>query len=188
RELRPHGQLFYLHNRISDIFTLANKVRKMVPDAKVIVVHGRMNHEQIEDAMIDFNKGLANVMICTTIIENGLDIPSANTIIVEDSDRFGLAQLYQIKGRVGRGDRLAYAYLFYNPKKILNPAATKRLSAIKEFVELGSGYRIALRDLSIRGAGDILGSEQAGFIETVGMDMYLHLLQEALKEKETGIV
>lgn len=188
RELSRHGQVFYLHNRISDIFTLANKVRKMVPAAKVIVVHGRMNHEQIEDAMIDFNKGLANVMICTTIIENGLDIPSANTIIVEDSDRFGLAQLYQIKGRVGRGDRLAYAYLFYNPKKILNPAATKRLSAIKEFVELGSGYRIALRDLSIRGAGDILGSEQAGFIETVGMDMYLHLLQEALKEKETGIV
>ncbi len=186
RELSRNGQVFYLHNRVSDIFSLASKIKEMVLGAKVIVIHGKMNHEQIEDAMIDFSNGEANVMICTTIIENGIDIPNANTIIVEDADRFGLAQLYQIKGRVGRGDRLAYAYLFYSGNKQLSEVATKRLSSIKEFAELGSGYRIAMRDLTIRGAGDILGSEQAGFIDTIGMDMYLHLLQESINEQKYG--
>ena len=187
RELGRNGRVFYLHNRVEDINILASKIKSMIPGAKVIVIHGKMSRDQIEDAMIDFSQGLANVMICTTIIENGIDIPSANTIIVENADRFGLSQLYQIKGRVGRGDRLAYAYLFYNGNKELNEAAQKRLKAIKEFAELGSGYRIALRDLTIRGAGDILGVEQAGFIDNVGIDMYLHLLEEAVNEKRNGI-
>lgn len=137
--------------------------------------------------MVRFQEGKANVMVCTTIIENGIDIPNANTIVVERADTFGLAQLYQIKGRVGRSDRLAYAYLLYRPRKQLSEVAIKRLRAIKEFVELGSGYRIAMRDLSIRGAGDILGAEQAGFIDTVGIDLYLQLLQETIEEKRTGI-
>ena len=187
RELSRNGQVFYLHNRVSDITNLANKIQKMVPQASIIVIHGKMNREEIEDSMIAFSEHKANVMICTTIIENGIDIPSANTIIIENADRFGLAQLYQIKGRVGRGDRLAYAYLFYDGKKTLTDVAKKRLQAIKEFAELGSGYRIAMRDLTIRGAGDILGVEQAGFIDSVGMDMYIHLLQEAINERQYGI-
>jgi len=187
RELARNGQVFYLHNRVEDINILAHKIQHMVPNAKIIIIHGKMSKEQIEDAMIDFSNGEANVMICTTIIENGIDIPSANTIIIENADRFGLSQLYQIKGRVGRGDRLAYAYLFYNGEKELSEVANKRLAAIKEFAELGSGYRIALRDLTIRGAGDILGVEQAGFIDSIGIDMYLHLLEEAIAEKRDGI-
>jgi len=183
RELARNGQVFILHNRVSDIFALAEKIKHLVKEANVIVVHGQMSKEKIEDAMVAFNNEEANVMVCTSIIENGIDIPNANTIIVDDADRFGLSQLYQIKGRVGRGNRLGYAYLMYAPNKQLSEIASKRLKAIKEFAELGSGYRIAMRDLSIRGAGDILGAEQAGFIDTVGMDMYLHLLQEAIDEQ-----
>lgn len=188
RELSRNGQVFYLHNRVSDLTHIARLIKDQIKGAKVIIIHGKMNHEEIEDAMLSFCNGEANVMICTTIVENGIDIPNANTIIIDEADRFGLSQLYQIKGRVGRGDRLAYAYLFYNHSKVLSEVATKRLSAIKEFAELGSGYRIAMRDLTIRGAGDILGSEQAGFIDTIGMDMYLHLLQEAINEQKTGEV
>ncbi len=187
RELARDGQVFYLHNRIYELSSIAHKVLDEIKDAKVIVIHGQMSREEIEDAMIRFVNKEANVMISTTIIENGIDIPNANTIIIDDADRFGLSQLYQIKGRVGRGDRLAYAYLLYAQRRQLSEIAYKRLKAIKEFAELGSGYRIALRDLSIRGAGDILGAEQAGFIDTVGMDMYLHLLQEAIEEQKTGI-
>lgn len=187
RELARNGQVFYLHNRIYDLSSVALKISQAIPGSNVIVVHGQMNKEEIEDAMIRFVNKEANVMVATTIIENGIDIPNANTIIIDDADRFGLSQLYQIKGRVGRGDRLAYAYLMYGQRKQLSEVAYKRLKAIKEFAELGSGYRIALRDLSIRGAGDILGAEQAGFIDTVGMDMYIHLLQEAIEEQRTGI-
>jgi len=187
RELGRNGQVFYLHNRVADINEIAFRIEKEIKGAKVIVIHGKMNRDDVEEAMMSFNFQEANVMVCTTIIENGIDIPNANTIIVDDADTFGLAQLYQIKGRVGRGDRLAYAYLLYRPRKVLSEVATKRLRAIKEFAELGSGYRIAMRDLSIRGAGDILGAEQAGFIDSVGMDMYLSLLQETIVEQRTGV-
>ena len=187
RELARSGQVFILHNRVSDIYELAEKIKKLVKEANVIVVHGQMSKDKIEDAMVAFNNEEANVMVCTSIIENGIDIPNANTIIVDDADKFGLSQLYQIKGRVGRGNRLGYAYLMYAPNKQLSEIASKRLKAIKEFAELGSGYRIAMRDLSIRGAGDILGAEQAGFIDSVGMDMYLHLLQEAIDEQRNEV-
>ena len=187
RELARNGQVFYLHNKIESIYGLADKISKMVPGSKIIVAHGKMNRNEIEKAMIDFNNNVGNVLICTTIIENGIDFPNANTIIVDNADHFGLSQLYQIKGRVGRGDRLAYAYLFYDKNKRVNETAFKRLKAIKEFAELGSGYKIAMRDLSIRGAGDILGAEQAGFIDTIGMDMYLQILKEAIEEKKTGL-
>ena len=187
RELARQGQVFYLHNRIHDLDQVAHQLLEDSKEAKIIIVHGQMSREEIEDAMIRFMNKEANVMVATTIIENGIDIPSANTIIIEDADRFGLSQLYQIKGRVGRGDRLAYAYLLYPQRRQLTEIAYKRLKAIKEFAELGSGYRIALRDLSIRGAGDILGAEQAGFIDTIGMDMYLHLLQEAIEEQRSGV-
>ena len=184
RELGRGGQVFYLHNKTSDIYALATKISKSIPAAKVGVGHGKMSRDEIEDIMVKFYNGEINVLICTTIIESGLDIPNANTIIVEDADKLGLSQLYQIKGRVGRSDRMAYAYLLYQPNKVLNEDASKRLKAIKEFTELGSGYKIALRDLSIRGAGDILGAEQAGFIDDVGMDMYMSLLEDAIKEKK----
>ena len=187
RELARNGQVFYLYNQISSINTLANQIQKEVKGAKVIVVHGKMNREEIENSMHAFNNREANVMVCTTIIENGIDIPNANTILIENADKFGLAQLYQIKGRVGRSDRLAYAYLMYQPRKEMSETATKRLRAIKEFTELGSGYKIALRDLSIRGAGDLLGAEQSGFIDLVGIDTYIRLLNEAIVERKTGV-
>jgi transcription-repair coupling factor (superfamily II helicase) len=187
RELARNGQVFYLYNQISSINTLALQIQKEVKGAKVIVVHGKMNREEIENSMHAFNNREANVMVCTTIIENGIDIPNANTILIENADKFGLAQLYQIKGRVGRSDRLAYAYLMYQPRKEMSETATKRLRAIKEFTELGSGYKIALRDLSIRGAGDLLGAEQSGFIDLVGIDTYIRLLNEAIVERKTGV-
>ncbi|MFA6675784.1 MAG: helicase-related protein, partial [Bacilli bacterium] len=140
----------------------------------------------IEETMLKFYNGDIDVLICTSIIENGIDIPNANMIIVEDSENYGLAQLYQIKGRVGRSDRIAYAYLMYSPQKILKEKAQKRLKAIQDFTELGSGYKIAQRDLMIRGAGDVLGPEQAGFIDSIGLDMYIKLLNEAVKEKMSG--
>ncbi len=185
RELGRNGQVFFLHNKTSDIYGLASKLSKEIPNAKVGVGHGKMNKEELEDIMLSFYNNEINVLVCTTIIESGIDIPNANTVIVDDADCFGLSQLYQIKGRVGRSDRIAYAYLLYRPKKQLSELASKRLKAIKEFTELGSGYKIALRDLSIRGAGDILGAEQAGFIDDVGIDMYMSLLEETIKEKST---
>ncbi len=186
RELARQGQVFYLHNRVSSIYGVARKIQQMVPDAKIGVAHGKMEHEDIEDIMIKFYSGEINVLVCTSIIETGIDIENVNMIIVENADHFGLAQLYQIKGRVGRGGRIAYAYLLYNPNKEMTETAKKRLKAIQDFTELGSGYRIAQRDLMIRGAGDILGSEQAGFIDTVGIDMYMKLLQEVIEEKQKG--
>ncbi|MDD2434422.1 MAG: helicase-related protein, partial [Bacilli bacterium] len=178
---------FYLYNKISTISSVASDVERNVKGAKVIVVHGKMTREETEEAMMRFHNQEANVMVCTTIVENGIDIPNANTIIIEDADRFGLSQLYQIKGRVGRSDRLAYAYLLYRPKKQISEIATKRLRAIKEFAELGSGYKIAMRDLTIRGAGDILGAEQSGFIDMVGIETYIRLLNEAISERKSGI-
>ncbi|MCR5079561.1 MAG: transcription-repair coupling factor [Bacilli bacterium] len=188
RELARNGQVFYLHNKIASIFSLASRVGARIPKAKIGVVHGQMEKEQIEETMERFYDGEINLLFCTSIIENGIDVPNANMIIVEDADTFGLAQLYQIKGRVGRGNRIAYAYLLYKEKKQMNEDAKKRLKAIQEFTELGSGYKIAQRDLMIRGAGDILGSEQAGFIDSIGLDLYLKLLDEAVQAKRTGVI
>lgn len=187
RELARSGQVFYLHNKTSDITSIANYISALVPQARIGIGHGQMNKEQLEDVMQSFVDKEYDILVCTTIIETGIDIPNANTILVEDADRFGLAQLYQIKGRVGRSERVAYAYLMYAKNKQMNEEAAKRLKAIKEFTQLGSGYKIAMRDLSIRGSGDILGGEQAGFIDTVGFDMYMKILQEAIDEKR-GIV
>lgn len=186
RELSRKGQVFYIHNAVSSITHKAAHIQRMVSGANVGVVHGKMNKEDIEDVMMRFYSGEINVLVATSIVENGIDVPNANLIIVEDADHFGLSQLYQIKGRVGRGDRIAYAYLFFREQKQLSSVAAKRLKAIQDFAELGSGYKIAQRDLMIRGAGDILGPEQAGFIDSIGLDLYLKLLNEVVEERQTG--
>ena len=183
RELARQGQVFYLYNRTEDIDAVAMHLEQTIPNAKVGVGHGKMDKADLEDVMMKFINQDYNILVCTTIIETGIDIPNANTIIIEDADHFGLSQLYQIRGRVGRSDRYAYAYLLHRPNKEMTPEATKRLKAIKEFTELGSGYKIAMRDLNIRGAGDILGGEQAGFIDSVGFDMFMRILQEVIDEK-----
>jgi transcription-repair coupling factor (superfamily II helicase) len=187
RELGRQGQVYYLHNRVENIHLVAQKLQQTIKGSRVGIVHGQMDKDDIEDVMIDYYNGSINVLVCTSIIENGIDVSNANLIIIEQAAFFGLAQLYQIKGRVGRGNRIAYAYLLFDDAERLNEQAAKRLKAIQEFTELGSGYKIAQRDLMIRGAGDILGPEQAGFIDTVGLDMYLQLLNEAIEEKKTGI-
>ena len=183
RELARDGQVFYLYNRTQEIENVAYNIASTIPNAKVAIGHGQMNKDDLEDVMLRFMNKEFNVLVCTTIIETGIDIPNANTIIVEDADKFGLAQLYQIRGRVGRSDRGAYAYLLYKKDKVINSDAMKRLKAIKEFTELGSGYKIAMRDLSIRGSGDLLGGKQAGFIDDIGFEMYMKILQDALDEK-----
>ena len=184
REIGRGGQVFYLHNNTSDLNNIAFRIEHEIKGSKVGIIHGKMPKELIEETTYDFYNNKINVLVSTTIIETGIDIPNANTMIVENADHFGLSQLYQIKGRVGRSDRIAYAYLLYNPRKKMSEIAYNRLKAIKEFTELGSGYKIALRDLSIRGAGDILGENQSGFIENVGIDLYLDLLKEAIEEKK----
>ena len=182
KELSRNGQVFILSNRIEEMEKMKYHIERLVPDAKVITAHGQMAKRELEDVMIKFTNHEYDVMICTTIIETGIDIPSVNTLIIRDADRFGLAQLYQIRGRVGRSDRIAYCYLMYQPGKILSEIATKRLKVIKDFTELGSGFRIAMRDLSIRGAGDILGQEQAGFVDSVGIELFLKMLNEEMKK------
>ena len=177
KEISRDGQVFILYNKVEDIENKVSEIRSLVPDAKIIYAHGQMPKQELEDRMNSFIEGNYNVLVCTTIIETGIDIPNANSLIIYDADRFGLSQLYQIRGRVGRSDRTSYAYLLYNKNKQLNDIAIKRLKVIKEFTELGSGFRIASRDLSIRGAGDILGAEQAGFIDAVGIDLYMKLLE-----------
>lgn len=184
RELSRNGQVFYLFNNVQEIYRVAARLQKELKGVKVGVAHGKMHREDIEDVMMKFTNKEYQILVCTTIIETGIDIPNANTILIENADRFGLSQLYQIKGRVGRSDRLAYAYLMYSPQKQLSEIAMKRLKSMKEFTKLGSGYKIALRDLTIRGAGDMLGPKQAGFIDTVGMDMYIEMLNEAIQESK----
>lgn len=184
RELSRGGQVFYLYNLVSTIFQKAEQIKKAIPNARVGVVHAKMDSEDIDKIITEFYLGNIDVLVCTSIVESGLDVPNANTILIENSDKFGLSQLYQIKGRVGRSNRVAYAYLFYNKNKELTPEAEKRLKAIKEFASLGSGYKIAEKDLSIRGAGDILGSQQSGFIDSVGIDMYVNILSEVINEKK----
>ena len=187
RELGRSGQVFYMHNNVQTLGVRAYQLQELIPQAKVGVCHGQMDRNEIEDIMLKFYKGDIDLLVCTSIVENGIDVPNANMIIVEDSEHYGLSQLYQIKGRVGRSDRIAYAYLMYSSGKVLNEKAQKRLQALQEFTELGSGYKIAQRDLMIRGAGDILGPEQAGFIDSIGLDMYLKLLNESIKEKLEGV-
>ncbi len=184
KELSRDGQVFLLYNSVEDIEKMVYKVNRLVPEARIIYAHGRMNKEELENKMLDFINHLYDVLICTTIIETGIDIPNVNTLIILNADRFGLSQLYQIRGRVGRSNRFAYAYLMYEPFKTLTENATKRLNVIKEFTELGSGFSIATRDLSIRGAGDILGSEQAGFIDSVGIDLYMKMLNQEVSRRK----
>ncbi len=186
KEMARDGQVFILYNNVSKIQDKVIKIEQLVPEAKVTYIHGQMNKEQIQKTMDSFIDKKYDVLVCTTIIETGIDIENANTLIVLDADYFGLSQLYQIRGRIGRGKNIAYAYLMYNKNKELNEIAVKRLNAIKEFTELGSGYALAIRDLSIRGAGDILGAEQSGFIDTVGYDMYLKILNEEVEKLKTN--
>ncbi len=188
RELARKGQVFYLYNRVRGIDLKTSQIQALVPEARVAHAHGQMSERQLEDIMSQFLQGEFDVLICTTIIESGLDLPNVNTIIVEDADKMGLAQLYQIRGRVGRSNRVAFAYLTYRKDKILSEVAEKRLQAIREYTEFGSGFKIAMRDLEIRGAGNLLGPEQHGHMETVGYDMYCKLLEESVKELKGEVV
>lgn len=180
RELARDGQIFYLYNKVEDINLVANKIKRLVPEAKVCFAHGKMSRIKLENVIESFLDKEFDVLVSTTIIETGIDIPNANTLLIHDADRLGLSQLYQIRGRVGRSDRIAYSYLMYAKNKQLNDEAVKRLKVIKEFTELGSGFKIAIRDLSIRGAGDILGSEQSGFMDSIGIDLYLEMLKDEI--------
>src|SRR5690554_2764979 len=187
KEVARGGQVFYLYNRVDDIDKIVFKLTSLIPELKIAVAHGQMTKARLENVMSAFISGEFDVLVSTTIIETGIDIPNANTLIVHDADRLGLAQLYQIRGRVGRSNKLAYSYLFYDKRKKLTKEAQQRLKTIKDFESLGSGFKIAMRDLAIRGAGDILGKEQSGFIDSVGLEMYLKMLEEVISEKK-GII
>jgi transcription-repair coupling factor (superfamily II helicase) len=181
-EMQRGGQIFFIHNRVESIFSMGNLIQRLVPEARVVVGHGQMGEHILEKAMLDFMAHKADVLLSTTIVENGIDIPNANTMIVNRADRYGLSQLYQLRGRVGRSDRAAYAYLLIPPEEALSPVARKRLAAIREFSDLGSGFRVAALDLEIRGAGNLLGGEQSGQIDAVGFEMYTKLLDETIRE------
>jgi transcription-repair coupling factor (superfamily II helicase) len=180
KEMSRNGQVFLLYNSIEDMESKAREINSLVPEAKIICAHGQMAKTELEDVMIRFLEREYDILLCTTIIETGIDIPGVNTLIIIDADRFGLSQLYQIRGRVGRSNKIAYCYLMYNKGKQLSDVATKRLNVIKEFTELGSGFAIAMRDLSIRGSGDILGSEQAGFVDAIGIELFLRMLTDEI--------
>ena len=186
RAIRPEmdrgGQIFFVHNRVESIYSMGNLLQRLVPDARIVIGHGQMAEDALERAMLDFMAHKADILLATTIVENGLDIPNANTIVINRADRYGLSQLYQLRGRVGRSDRAAYAYLLIPPEEALSPVARKRLAAIKEFSDLGSGFRVAALDLEIRGAGNLLGGEQSGHIDAVGFEMYMKLLEETIRE------
>src|SRR5262249_26911082 len=182
RELGREGQAFYLHNRVETIDEAADKVRQLMPQARVLVAHGQMGERELEDKMLSFLAGDADVLVSTTIIESGLDIPEANTLIVERADQLGLAQLYQIRGRVGRRDVPAHAYLFYPDATELTPEARARLSTLADPPELGAGFATAMRDLEIRGAGDLLGAEQTGHVAALGFELYVEMLHEVVAE------
>ena len=188
KELSRGGQVFILYNSVERIEEKVRHIKNLVPNALIDFAHGQMSKDKLEKKMNDFILGEYDVLVCTTIIETGIDIPNANTLIIMDADRFGLSQLYQIRGRIGRSNKIGYAYLMYGKNKFLNDTAIKRLDTIKEFTELGSGFKIAMRDLSIRGAGDILGREQSGFIDTIGIDLYLKMLEEAIKKSKGEVV
>jgi transcription-repair coupling factor (superfamily II helicase) len=181
-ELARAGQVYFVHNRVESIFSIGNLVTRLVPEARIAIAHGQMGEDALERAMVDFIARKYDVLVATTIVENGLDIPNVNTIIINRADRYGLSQLYQLRGRVGRSDRPAYAYLMVPPGEDLTPVAKKRLAAIREFSDLGSGFRVAALDLEIRGAGNLLGGEQSGQIEAVGFEMYMKLLEQTVRE------
>ena len=181
REMNRGGQVYFVHNRVLDIHAIADKVRSIVPDARVVVGHGQMDADELEQAMVTFVRKEADILVATTIIESGLDIPNANTIFIDDADTYGLADLHQLRGRVGRSKNRAYAYLIVNPLKLITPTAQRRLKAIEEFTELGAGFKIAMRDLEIRGAGNILGAEQSGHIAAIGYELYCQLLENAVR-------
>jgi transcription-repair coupling factor (superfamily II helicase) len=184
REMGRGGQIYFLYNRVDSIERMAEQISMLVPDCRVAYAHGQMSENELESVMIEFLEGNFDVLVSTTIIETGVDIPNVNTLIVYDADKMGLSQLYQLRGRVGRSNRVAYAYFTYQRDKVLTEVAEKRLQAIKEFTELGSGFKIAMRDLSIRGAGNLLGAQQHGFIDSVGFDLYSQMLEEAIEERK----
>ncbi|TPE68508.1 transcription-repair coupling factor [Halalkalibacterium halodurans] len=184
RELSRGGQVYFLYNRVENIERMANEISMLVPDARVSFAHGQMKESELESIMLAFLEGESDVLVTTTIIETGVDIPNVNTLIIHGADKMGLSQLYQIRGRVGRSNRVAYAYFTYQRDKVLSEVAEKRLQAIKEFTELGSGFKIAMRDLAIRGAGNLLGAQQHGFIESVGFDLYSQMLKEAIEKRK----
>lgn len=181
RELARNGQVYYVYNRVETIADITGQLRQVLPDATIEFAHGKMPERELEAMMRRFIKGEIDVLVSTTIIETGLDIPNVNTIIIHDADRFGLSQLYQLRGRVGRSNRSAYAFLLYKRDKMIKEVAEKRLKAIREFTDLGSGYKIAMKDLEIRGAGNLLGQEQSGNIEAVGYDLYCQMLNDAIR-------
>ncbi|MEG1584838.1 MAG: TRCF domain-containing protein, partial [Anaerovorax sp.] len=182
REIDRNGQVYVVYNRVSGINRIAAQIRELVPEAKVAVGHGQLHERQLEDIMVDFVNQEYNVLVATTIIESGLDIPNANTMIIIDADKYGLSQLYQLRGRVGRSNRMAYAYLTHQKDKVLSEVAEKRLRAIKEFTEFGAGFKIAMRDLEIRGAGNLLGTEQHGHMMMIGYELYCKLIEDAVRE------
>ena len=184
RELRRGGQVYYIHNRIETIQGCAGRLQELLPEARIAYAHGQMNEDQMSSIWQQLVDHEIDILVCTTIIETGVDVPNVNTLIIEDSDRFGLSQLYQLRGRVGRSNRRGYAFFTYRRDKVLTEIASKRLEAMKEFTQFGSGFRIAVRDLEIRGAGSILGGSQHGHMEAVGYDMYLRLLSEAIAEEK----
>ncbi len=188
RELDRGGQVYFVHNRVQSIYYVADRLRQVVPEARIAVGHGQLDERQLERVMLDFFTGKDDVLVCTTIIESGLDVPNANTIIIDDATNFGLAQLYQLRGRVGRGTQRAYAYLFYRSERPATPEAQERLQAIQEATELGAGFRIAMRDLEIRGAGNLLGAEQSGHIAAVGFDLYSRLLEQAVRTLKQRLI
>ncbi|MGE5529994.1 MAG: transcription-repair coupling factor [Patescibacteria group bacterium] len=188
REIDRRGQVFFVYNRVETIDRMAASIQALVPEARIFVAHGQMPEEQLERVMLEFLDGEADILLCTTIIESGLDIANVNTLVVYDADHLGLAQLYQLRGRVGRSNRLAHAYFTYRRDKVVGEAAEKRLAAIREFTDLGSGFKIALRDLEIRGAGNLLGPEQHGFIASVGFELYCRLLEEAIHEAKGQVL
>jgi transcription-repair coupling factor (superfamily II helicase) len=180
RELNRNGQIFFVHNRVEDIENVARRLRQIVPEASMAIAHGQMHEHELERVMLDFVDQRYDMLLATTIIESGLDIPNANTIFIDEADRYGLADLHQLRGRVGRYKHRAYSYLLIDPNKSLSPSAVKRLRAIEEFSNMGAGFAIAMRDLEIRGAGNILGTEQSGHIAVVGYELYCSLLEEAV--------
>jgi transcription-repair coupling factor (superfamily II helicase) len=188
RELARDGQVYYLHNRVNNIDDTAATLRKLVPDAEIAIAHGQMTKTQLEDVMTDFINHDIDVLVCTTIVETGLDIPNVNTIIIQDADKMGLSQLYQLRGRVGRSNRSSFAYLMYQKDKVISEVSEKRLQTIREFTEFGSGFRVAMKDLEIRGAGDLLGSQQSGNMDSVGYEMYCKLLDEAVRELKGEVI
>jgi transcription-repair coupling factor (superfamily II helicase) len=187
RELERGGQVFVVHNRVQSIHIVKKRLEKLVPEARIVVGHGQMSERQLEKIMLDFAEGQIDILLSTTIIESGLDFPNANTITIDRAEQFGLSQLYQLRGRVGRGTRRAYAYFFHSPWRSLTPDAQARLETIAEHTELGAGYLIAMRDMEIRGAGDFLGGQQSGHIANVGFDMYTRLLTKAVKRRKAEL-